>query len=60
MYCAGEVFSLEEFYANDNNDFGPKTRAAYVNWDRTFGVDPNFHLGSGHGPVFMGEHPNVK
>ena len=60
-YCAGEPFSLEEFYANDSNDHGPTTRAdRSLVVDRTFGVDPNFHMGSGHGPVFMGEHPNVK
>ena len=60
-YCAGETFTLADFYANDDDSFGPKTRAGgnYV-VDRTFGVDPNFHMGSGHGPVFMGEHPNVK
>ena len=60
-YCAGETFTLAEFYANDDGSFGPKTRVRgeYV-VDRTFGVDPNFHMGSGHGPVYMGEHPNVK
>ena len=60
-YCAGEPFSLEEFYANDDDSFGPKTRSGgnYV-IDHTFGVDPHFHMGSGHGPVFMGEHPNVE
>ena len=60
-YCAGETFSLEDFYANDNNSVGSFTRAGgRYSVDYTFGVDPNFHMGSGHGPVFMGEHPNVK
>ena len=60
-YCAGETFSLEDFYANDNDSFGPKTRSGKnMVEDRTFGVDPNFHMGSGHGPILVGEHPNVK
>jgi hypothetical protein len=60
-YCAGESFSLEEFYANDDDSFGPQTRSG-VNTviDRTFGVNPHFNMGSGHGPVLVGEHPNVK
>lgn len=54
---AGEEFSLEEFYANDDDSFGTK---ASIVIDRTFGVDPNFIRGSANGPVYMGEHPNVK
>ena len=57
---AGEEFSLADFYAHDNDDFGTITKSgpAYP-IDRTFGVDPLFHRGSGEGPVYMGEHPNV-
>lgn len=55
---AGETFTLEDFYANDDDSFGTITKAGPV--DRTFGVDPNFHLGSGEDVVYMGEHPNVK
>ena len=60
-YCAGETFLLEDFYANDDNGYGPKTRSAgnYLE-DRTFGVDPNLNHATGHGPVLVGEHPNVK
>lgn len=59
MEIAGEEFTLEKFYAKDDDSFGTITKAGlYV--DRTFGVDPDFHRGSGEGPVYMGEHPNVK
>lgn len=58
MYCAGETFSLENFYANDKDDFGPITKSGPV--DRTFGVDPKFFRGTGQGPVLMGDHPNVQ
>ena len=60
-YCAGETFSLEDFYANDDDSFGPFTRVGgkYA-IDRTFGVDPNLNHATGHGPVLVGEHPNVK
>ena len=58
-YCAGETFSLEDFYANDSDDFGPTTRSGGI-IDRTYGVDPKFFRASGQGPILMGEHPNVK
>lgn len=58
MYCAGQEFSLADFYANDNDDFGPITKAGTV--DRTFGVDPDFVRATGQGPILMGEHPNVQ
>lgn len=56
---AGEPFILDDFYANDDDSFGTR---AVINYpvDRTYGVDPLFNRGSGRGPVFMGEHPNVK
>lgn len=61
MECAGETFSLEEFYAKDSDTFGPTTRSGrYMPFDRTFGVDPKLNHASGHGPVLVGEHPNVK
>ena len=59
-YCAGETFSLEEFYANDNDDFGPTRVGGKYAIDRTFGVDPHLNHATGHGPVLVGEHPNVK
>ena len=59
MEIAGEEFTLEKFYAKDDDSFGTITKAGlYV--DRTFGVDPDFHKDACHGPVYMGEHPNVK
>ena len=59
-YCAGEEFSLEDFYANDSDDFGPTRAGGNRVIDRTLGVDSNFHMGSGHGPILVGDHPNVK
>ncbi len=58
---AGETFSLEEFYALDDDSFGTITKAApHVKVDRTFGVDPAFHRGTGNDVIYMGEHPNVQ
>lgn len=60
-YCAGEEFSLEDFYANDDDSFGPFTRSGgKYTIDRTFGVDPHLNHATGHGPILVGEHPNVK
>ncbi|MGM9791440.1 MAG: leucine-rich repeat protein [Candidatus Cryptobacteroides sp.] len=59
-YCAGESFSLEEFYAKDSDAFG-STKAAPVVFDRTFGVDHLWNMGSENGSViYMGERPNLK
>lgn len=59
-YCAGEEFTLEEFYARDSDAFG-STKAAPSVFDRTFGVDPLWNMGSETGSViYMGEHPEVK
>ena len=59
-YCAGESFSLEEFYAKDSDAFGT-TKAAPVVFDRTFGVDPLWNMGSETGSViYMGESPHLK
>ncbi len=59
---AGEPFTLEDFYAHDDDSFGTITKAGYRGpIDRTFGVDPLWNRGSEHGSVvYMGEHPNVK
>ena len=58
---AGETFTLADFYANDDDSFGTITKAGYSGpIDRTFGVDPLFHLGSGEDVIYVGEHPNVK
>ena len=58
MECAGETFSLEDFYAKDSDAFGTITKSGAL--DRTFGVDPGFVRATGEGPIYMGEHPNVK
>lgn len=61
MECAGETFSLESFYARDDDSFGPATKAGIRPLrDLTYGVDPCLNHSTGHGPVFMGDHPNVK
>ena len=61
MDYAGEEFTLEKFYANDKSTVGAITKAQA----RAEGVDkdsvPGFSLyGHEHGPVYLGEHPNVK
>ena len=59
---AGEEFTLEGFYALDKDDFGPMSKAAsrsgVPGW--SFGVDPKFNRATGHGPIYMGKHPNVR
>lgn len=55
---AGEQFSLEEFYANDNDSFGPTTKGGYV--DRTFGVNPDYVRATGAAPIIINRRPNVK
>ena len=61
MEYAGETFSLESFYARDDDSFGPATKAGIRPLkDLTYGVDPHLNHSTGHGPVFMGDHPNVK
>ena len=59
-YCAGETFTLEDFYAHDDGSFGPTRVGGKYAIDRTFGVDPHFNHATGHGPILVGEHPNVK
>ncbi len=58
MYCAGEEFSLQDFYAHDSRAVGPKTKGS--TFDPTFGVDPNYCRATGQGPILVGDHPNVK
>ena len=58
MECAGVPFTLENFYLNDKDEFGPITKSGEP--DRSFGVDPKFVRAIGHGPIFMGDHPNVR
>lgn len=57
-FCAGEEFSLEEFYLNDKDDFGPVTRGVTVS-DRTFGVDPNYVKAVDNSPILVGNHPRI-
>ena len=55
---AGESFTLEDFYANDKTTVGPTTKGAVSIGD--FNA-PDFRgYSHEHGPVFMGEHPNIK
>ena len=59
-YCAGETFSLDEFYTHDDGSFGPTRSNGKYAVDRTFGVDPHMNRATGHGPILVGDHPNVK
>ena len=61
LEISGEGFTLEKFYANDNDDFGtiPTRSSAGMQIDRTWGVDPMWNRGSEEGSVvYMGEHPD--
>lgn len=61
MYCAGESFSLDTFYAQDKDDIGPATKSTIKkDEDLTFGVNPQLNYSTGHGPILVGDHPNVK
>lgn len=57
MDCAGETFSLEKFYALDDDSFGtiPATRSSAPE----FGVDADFVKATGAAPKYMGEHPQL-
>lgn len=57
MECAGLTFSLEDFYALDDDSFGTKSIGKYK--DNNYGVDPRFNRATGHGPIFISGHPNV-
>lgn len=55
---AGEAFDFDDFVAKDSFEVGTKSLARDFDW--TFGVDPNMFRANGDGPIYMGEHPNVK
>ena len=56
MEYAGEEFTLEKFYENDSDAFGPTTKGATV---PEIPVE-NFFNGKQHAPVYMGDSPNFK
>ena len=55
---AGEAFDFDDFVAKDSFEVGTKSLARDFDW--TFGVNPNMSRTNGNGPIYMGEHPNVK
>ena len=55
---AGETFDFDDFVAKDSFEVGTKSLARDFDW--TFGVNPNMFRANGNGPIYMGEHPNVK
>ena len=55
---AGEPFDFDDFAAKDSFEVG--TKSLTRNFDWTFGVDPKMVRANGDGPIYMGEHPNVK
>lgn len=55
---AGEAFDFDDFVAKDSFEVGTKSLARGFDW--TFGVNPNMFRANGDGPIYMGEHPNVK
>lgn len=58
MECAGETFSIEDFYAKDSDKFGtiPTTKT----YSNEFSFDKNFVRATGSAPKYMGEHPAIK
>lgn len=55
---AGEAFDFDDFVVKDSFEVGTKSLARDFDW--TFGVNPNMFRANGDGPIYMGEHPNVK
>ena len=55
---AGEAFDFDDFVTKDSFEVGTKSLARDFDW--TFGVNPNMFRANGDGPIYMGEHPNVK
>lgn len=55
---AGEEFNFDDFVAKDSFEVGTKSLARDFDW--TFGANPNMFRANGDGPIYMGEHPNVK
>lgn len=58
MELAGEEFTLEKFMANDSFAVGAVSakRRSLTREE----MDGTVHYSHDHGPVYMGEHPNVK
>lgn len=55
MEYAGEEFTLEKFYAADNDDFGSMTRGVVSGM-----MSDPVYIGSQHAPVYMGDKPNFR
>lgn len=57
MDYAGETFTLESFYALDDDSFGtiPTTKSFSAEYD----VSANFVMATGRAPQYMGEHPQL-
>lgn len=55
---AGEAFDFDDFVVKDSFEVGTKSLARDFDW--TFGVNPNMFRANGDGPIYMGEHPNIK
>lgn len=56
MEYAGEEFTLEKFYENDSDAFGPTTKGVVL---PQLPVETVYN-GKQHAPVFMGDKPNFK
>ena len=54
MEYAGEEFTLEKFYANDSDDFGPITKSGLD----VMPVEPIYDNGKQFTPKFMGDKPD--
>ena len=54
MEYAGEEFTLEQFYANDSDDFGPITKSGL----NVMPVEPIYDNGKQFAPKFMGDKPD--
>ena len=58
MDYAGEEFTLEKFYSKDSRSVGPATRT--VTDISKYSIPEIPLYGHHHGPVLVGESPNVK
>lgn len=54
MEYAGEEFTLEKFYANDSDDFGPITKSGLD----VMPVEPIYDNGKQFAPKYMGDKPD--
>ncbi|MBR5274071.1 MAG: leucine-rich repeat protein [Bacteroidales bacterium] len=52
MDYAGEEFTLENFYANDSDEFGTTTRSG------TISLESMYNNGKQYAPVYMGDKPD--